>query len=113
MEDRCSICLSRGRWKVHPGIQVSRFIFESFADGWDFSILFCFCQSSKENRLILFFVSDFLLSFAVCLSQFLICQAKADTETSGNITTSKPIICFKTLLFILACTLFRQKSNYI
>ena len=59
-------------------------------------------QSSKENSLILFFVSDFLLSFTVCLSQYLICQAKADTETSGNITTSKPITCFKTLLFILA-----------
>lgn len=81
---------------------VARFSFESFANGWDFSFLFCFCQSIKENSLIFVLCVDFLLSFAVCLSQFLICQAKADTETSGNITTSKPIVCFKTLLFILA-----------
>lgn len=50
---------------------------------------------------VLFSGPHALLFFAVCLSQFLICQVKGSTETSGNTTTSKPIIYFKALLFIL------------
>lgn len=66
---------------------------------------FFFGDGSKENGcglgFVLFSVPHALLFFAVCLSQCLICQVKGNTETSGNTTTSKPVIYFKALLFVL------------
>lgn len=76
-----------------------------------------FCQGNKENSLALSFVlcliHFFFVFFAVCLSQCLICQVKGDTEIYGNITTSKLIIYFKALVFILGGVVCYLNSRMI